>query len=847
MMFLVPAMDNLGIGGGDNYDFFITPSTETPIAGVTVDFECNPNPAKTVASYSWSMGDGTIPYTIADPSHYFVGLGPYTVSVTVTYTDNSTDSDTQTITPTAPSATAGMTRLEYEPCSATISNASPATFDYFYGTVDPVSSGAKLASATNVGYSSLFNDPLAFGRWAVGAIPASGTYYQIGAWFKFSEFPTGTRTTILGFAHQQYDSVVGTLADGIAITSAGALQQASNGNDLGKTVPLNTWVWLGCSIGEYASFNSKGRLLYKEIGSAVEVLANNISFGGFNSSFAQDAVIGSYKNATYSNSFKLSGVTLHSHTTLTGGTYPNDIIPPQEQDYIYRIEPVSGSDSNDGVSAAWLTTSKANEQMQRGLDSHWTDGVVGSGPWLTINTDSNNWLDVGVTGLQVRTPGMWVKHPTSGQKVRYKPHVTPAPSDWTVTGGYTGIYQLTMAGTMARVWCDDVLYASVASLALLDAAITKTSCVVGNTLYIKPDSDPRSDGKSYVYSRIRPIFGGDPVGFPVVSIASRDVRVTGIYSRYGAINNGGSYFVGDVSGFSGKCLVEDYDLKWSDKHSICWTMGATDSEITTRDGNTEAGLAQPYTDYMVNDGTQTGNVHNWINANCVLPIAVDRSSSGVDDKSGISFGTYYSHGSGLVNPFEAINITDCDFGNAPYTTEGNCDLVTITRGNFGFIDEDAQLVLTNATLGLWPSAIRGMVMTGCTVQMAAITSRNQPEYLGGDVTIDDCVFNLDFSQFGTTVGLWRANSSGVGTAGLNLTFTNNVVKFPATSGTIGSRPVFDGMVSADIVSCNNNTYYIPAGAVFARNFNAGGGAQNYTFAQWQALGYDTNSTRLDPV
>lgn len=132
----------------------------------------------------------------------------------------------------------------------------------------------------------------------------------------------------------------------------------------------------------------------------------------------------------------------------------------------------------------------------------------------------------------------------------------------------------------------------------------------------------------------------------------------------------------------------------------------------------------------------------------------------------------------------------------------------------------------------------GGSVTGSTITVADIAVN--PIALDLDVSITNNTFDLRNYPGGSTSGIWIPGS------GLNLTFSGNTIRFGNTGLTV-SCPVFKDMASADIVSCDNNTYYIGAAAVFAKSFDDGGGPSDYTFAQWQALGYDLNSTRLDPT
>ncbi len=157
-----------GLAGGTGLatpstPFVATPSTETPVAGVDVTWTTNAGDLGTPVSYLWDFGDGTIPVTGATPSHYFVGLGPYTVTCTVTYDDDSTDTDTQVITPTAPNNSTA-----YDEHDSLL--ASPHTWDKYQVTTtdnfdtapDATTTAVKFDDGTGSGTHQVYKSGLAY-------------------------------------------------------------------------------------------------------------------------------------------------------------------------------------------------------------------------------------------------------------------------------------------------------------------------------------------------------------------------------------------------------------------------------------------------------------------------------------------------------------------------------------------------------------------------------------------------------------------------------------------------------------------------------------------------------------
>lgn len=837
------AVSSVGSGGVAN-PFIITPSTATPVAGVDTTWSTNAGDLGTPVSYSWDFGDGTIPVTGATPSHYFVGLGPYTVTCVVTYDDDSTDTDTQVISPTAPSANGNLTLIESYLFTGpdSINAASPDTFDSYRGNGSAITYkvpvGAKYAAAADAGwsgYSSSFNNLM---EWSIGHPVDSGIIHQLGAWVRFESWPAST-CVALGAYNVFYD------IHGLLVNSSGELLNSYN-NGVLATLSLNTWYWLGLGFGGAVSADAvSAKFLVREInGTATQYTtgANDRMYFRPGSAYA---VGGGCFNASGNVAFKcrISGLQLFTLSTLASMAYPADLIQPQDENHIYQIDPVSGDDTEDGIYTAWQTVTRANAMMDvphRGIISVGTDGVVGSGSHLVIDTSAQR-FDVEDEGLILATESMKL-YPIAGETyIDFKAEVIIDAGDWTVTGGYTGIYETPFVQSATRVWSDDVYHEPVANLAALDAAAAGASVIVANVLYIKPfgSTDPRSDGKVYRAGRIRPDSPGDTVGVPVVAAAAKDLWISGVKAHYLAVNLNGSYAIGDLAnsslrpGFSGSLLVENFDIRRFDKHGICYVQGTTGASIITRNGYLALGLEAALTSYMATGGT--GNDHLYENIEIDNQHMVERTSSGVERL----YNCWYSHGDGGYR-WDQIEIKDCDFGANEGTAEaGNQTVAKWTNTIVGYVNEANTILATGLTMREIPRIINGGSLTASTVTSTG-TDATASKTIDGALSITNSTFDLRLFQGGFCNALWDLGAS------LDLTFTGNTVRFGNAGYPVVSCPVFEGGGSASIVSCNNNTYYIGAADVFAKDFDAGGGAQDYTFAQWQALGYDAASTRIDP-
>lgn len=534
----------------------------------------------------------------------------------------------------------------------------------------------------------------------------------------------------------------------------------------------------------------------------------------------------------------------------------------------------------------------------------YTLSYVGSGAHLRIDTSVER-LDVLKEGLKLNKKGMKV-YPIAGQTyVEYQAEVVVDAGDWAVTSGYTGIYETTCAEEQTRVTGDGVYFEIVDSLGLLNASpagtlhikqdvegatnaspivITATnhglangtqltiSKVVGNTaangtftigsvaantfelvgsvgngaytsgglintgkLYIKPYSDPRSDGKTYRYGRVRNTLttpGVDTVGIPVVAAASNDLWVRGIRTLHTAVNNNGSYVFGEITGFTGKLRVENIYAIYTDKHAVCYTIIATDSFIHTLNAQCEQGISQVFTDYM---GSGSGNIHEWYNATTVKSLVSNRTSTGTTGNC------YYSHGGG--GPVFARNtLLNCNWGYNNAGTEGAASVLEFLSTEMAWHQALAGTSLIDTcTLHAIPQLFASYtqsIVRNCAIDCGPGFQAVNPRTLSGSILFDNNTFDMTaFAGTGFNM-IWEPSGA------LDLTFTNNTVTWGSVAPN-ESTALIGNMATADIVSFDNNTYHLSAARNFAYQFDDGA-ISNRTFAQWQALGYDTNSTRIDP-
>lgn len=1019
-----------GLAGGTGIatpstPFVATPSTATPVAGVDVTWTTNATDFGTPVLYMWDFGDGTIPVTGATPSHFFVGLGPYTVSVTVTYDDDSTKTGTIVITPVeenvvtltnepykpgtdlgslttwqqgggtrtatanaavapdgtttadefldgtgfiqkgpisvtadsdvtvvayfkdvnrryvflacyspgfstvgfdlqtgemcwsqvsdstyklrgasinaigsgwyrcsltiqvpsdfylwmqpsntnvggvnaggpatydgtgssfyvwgvnwfagkdtydpnfdylgaiqtpAPTSTlesplpaTNMKRISYESFSALLGPSDLGGFDAWFGSFNtlPVPVGAKLAAEDGVGWSGvgLYDASTNWaGQWTVQSLHA-----MYGCWVHFDALPEGTIKYISIESGSGSNRI-------FSVDSSGNIKSIIDGSSStikAGGVVANGDYWFGLAVS-----GSQCVFLLKEIGSAMEVLSTTTAVTGRAS---HDVYVGPDAASATAHHSRVSAITRHWLRSIDDAAYPNEIVPPQDENFIYTLNPATGDDANNGVDAPWQTIARVNDMFgPYGVISTYTPASNGSGCHLILDTSGGE-LYMTTTPLLLQRDGTWIKRLASESFMTIRPYTEIDPGDWTATGGYSNIWEIPYTeDEQTTVSGDNIPFErgidNIADLAALDAAAGGASWVdtTANKLHVKTLNltDPRSDGITYRHGHLR---AGDPTGYPVIALGCASPRVTGLYTRWTANQFNGSYAIGDVDGFSEGCLVEDCDVRYGDKHLICWTSQQDNTTITVRNCRMEQSWSMAMTDFMI---TGTGNIHNWEDCRIDVSSLLARSANGINYDYINGAGAYYSHGAG--NVYAEVNFLRCQIGGAIVFEADSATLVQITDCVVDHVNVPSTLAMTGTTMSQVPSFYAGSITASTlTCDSVAIPSSLR---VGGAITNSE----LDFRNTGYVVlGIWAVIENP-------LTFTGNTVRFNAGN----ASPLFRDCAAADWVACDNNTYIgLGASDVLIKDYDDGSTVADRTFAQWQALGYDAASTRIDP-
>lgn len=702
-------------------------------------------------------------------------------------------------------------------------------FDAKAGTIDgpvfPV--GGKLQSDATVGYHTRgygFNWAVGY---SIGKPKLNGVVTQVGLWIYLEEAPATYIRPITFSASGTYQGF--SINSDLSVTSRD-ISAAEGTTMFAGPLPLKEWFYLG--MGQ-VGLNKKLVLRTRSGSSWADSFSSITTESSANFELDNDLLVGFWHTAGNANYYtRFTGATYHQLDSLDQLGYPSEIVPPQIGNHIYNANADTGDDTNDGVTAPWQTVDKVSAMFgTNGVIEEYTAGTVGSGNWLVIDTSTEQFVTTDIP-IFLRRAGTWLKPPVGETVVDIKSYVEVASGDWAATGGYSNIYQIACdEPEITTVFGDNVLFANeiteaaITSLAALNAAAGGASWLdtTGNILYIKPLAltNPATDGITYIYGRHRT--KGDTVGYPVVSVAAADCRVTGCKIWYTADNGNGNYAVGEITGFSGKLLVENCDSKYSDKHGICFTINATGSQIDIVNCEASLSYTYPFTSFMFSG---SGNVHNYTECTSDVAILLKRSAVGTPNIThGNGPGAFYMHGSG--GTFTEVNFTDCVFG-------GSIE-AEVAHNEINVVGGSVQFVRGGNTVNLDTVTLRDVIpINGTVTGLTVVTGNSYSTVWDMQGSLTNSTFDLR-TLAAQAIGLWTLTGA--------TTFTGNTIRFAAGQ----SSPIIKNSAATDIVAWNNNTYYIEAAAVFAKDFDAGGGAADYTFAQWQALGYDVNSTRYDPT
>ncbi len=382
-------------------------------------------------------------------------------------------------------------------------------------------------------------------------------------------------------------------------------------------------------------------------------------------------------------------------------------------------------------------------------------------------------------------------------------------SGWSKTGGYTNIYQVTLSTnydpgdpTFQSVWEDDTRLTLAASLAALDSAPGSYYCANHSTttpvIYVHAtgSGNPAANGKVYE--------------MPVRNYGIYGVNHTTIKGIHTLRNlaTGGSIKCLSYANIS-DCLVED-----GNKHNLYFGTGSYLNGVIAQRFYTN----ETNTMFVLNADTPNNEGCTLINCQ-----AIDGGSAyyGHVNVSG-NFGTVTLIDCQAVNCVVGVNFSsasvvlqDCDIEGLLYGIEAG-ENYTITGGSIKGANHAIFFQAGSLTISCNGTSLRNTA----NPTNSCIRALNKNSIT---LSLTDCTIISD-----TWVGI---NLEG----GNNLTLTVNGCTFDCLVDLI-----HDGAQDPVFVF-DNNLYKLREGT---DDFYAAVGSPcaAYTFAQWQGLGYDLNSS-----
>jgi hypothetical protein len=774
-------------------------------------------------------------------------------------------------------ARAGMTVLARETFEGvrTLDAATPGNLGQFVeGAWHCRPVGPRVASAAAPGWSADSQGVHVRTFWDLREEPytAARDGGMAGAWVRFENFEEAGYFSTEAVANP---AIILELRSGgdnapfqvLGVTNSGRWVSRQNGlwRESAGLVRSNTWYWVQIewdrtedTLTATASIQAPGQ--------ALEALSENtITLADYETTTVHllNAPFSPAPGQQYRWRGRLGGATLASTDAPGEGGQLPDLLPPVEERHHWFINPATGNDQNDGLSAAtaWRTVTKFNlESANAGLLAP-RDGGYESGDIVTIDTSTVT-LDLGVEQFSVRTRGLTVR-PAAGQlKIRLRAHrdLNAPTTVWTRFSQEThpNLWVTTDGDSpdLADVvlWEDDRWLHHVRSTPANGpsaAALTELNATPGSfhsdgvRLFLHPfgSTNPNSDGKNYSRSRYR------TNGASAVRLLAPDLAIHGIDVRKTALarsSDGDSYTAYGIQGeegFGGVTLLQDCYTDYVGKHGIGFTDSNSNRNVTVIDCQVEQGSPYfnqtPFVDYN-GFAAATGNRTTY--RRC-LNYKVAGLVGSTEGQSSLLV-TYYIHNNGEGTQFDQIRFEHCHFGGQ-VTAGSGLDHLVLEDTTSGGGDLNARrvdvnrCVLTQLPFGNNRADGTLMARNNLHIFSGGVFNGAFNVALCGTVVYEGNTFDLrpylrsDNAEF----CLFRRVGA------LNFTFRNNAFISPKDKG----FGVIEHLQSSDTATFSRNLYETRAPAILLRRFTNGGAPRNLSLAEWQSQGQEAGSLATDAL
>ncbi len=760
---------------------------------------------------------------------------------------------------------AGLTLVSRETFQGvgTLDSGSPGNLRTVTGNFYKRPVGPRLTGDTSVGglgwsadlqnQVNAYCEPAAAGT---GVLPASASddagIYAVDLWIYLAQPAYGKQLAKVGYSKgYQIISVALSNTDGVTLVGTGSNAPAAGP---GYTVPLRQWVEVRLTWEQVSGYWSyQGSILLRKAGDPTFTEIFTASSDVYTA--VDTLVVGDYNlGAAPATDARLGMISTYQLGAWADRTWlVSDVIDPPAGPYHWYCNPATGSDNNDGTTAAtaWASVAKINAESA-GTGMFPSTAGLGNGDTLTIDGTAAP-LDPGSLSLQLQTQALKVSFLGAEP---FKPWATIGGA-WTLAAGSTKTYQTTDNAstdlTGAVVWENDkwLNLEEGTSFAAVQAALDSTPGSFfcdGTNLYLHPfgDTVPGSDGKVYTRSRYRT--GQYTSGASAILVQAPDVWIDDPSAGGGLIRktclarstdgdpyNG--YCVQWDVGCGGNCEISNLTVDYFSKHGMGRTVSASNCQVTRV--NITYGQGSPYVGYGGQtqdvDFCDVGTGNSWAYVNCRSSVntGVVGSAAGAITSAQPS---WISHAS-ASNNFTGGTWTNCQLCSVFTGLSGTVGPITITGTTFGGGTVSCTTNMDASRTTLEPltldTAGQTLTITNSILQISDSTTNYyfNDSQLTGNLVVRGSVVDLR-GNLAAGGGVWsKLNSAAVTFE--NVLFLSN----PATNFVL-----LDNFSSTDTIVMDHNAYVTgPAGEVVQRYDNNGTTAASDTLAQWQALGFDANS------
>ena len=547
---------------------------------------------------------------------------------------------------------------------------------------------------------------------------------------------------------------------------------------------------------------------------------------------------------------------------------PSDLVAPPTGATNWYVNPATGSDTNDGLSATSSGTGHGPWQSDTKIDTEslytgMFPVTTGYGTGDTLNIDcSSAPLVIGVNSLTINTAGLVIKqHGTIGAtdprtgNLGCDPMTTIA-KNWTLTPGSTHTYQTTDGGstdlTAVVIFENDndgkglkylnhILGTTLSGTVqtALDST-TGSFWTDGTTLYLHPltNTNPATDSSIYRRTRSRAGYAA-AITINAPNIWWDGLVIAGTVLADNISNDPlGAYCFQWNTGNgvnAGNNLLSNFSVDKYSKHGVGRTSWGSNSIMTRQNGI--YGQSSPYNvggctsdvDFS-GDPTSANNQAIYINCSETNNIGLIGTSTGTINHA---VSSYVSHASSVA--FSNVSFTNCTWQGG-LSEEGDIAQVSLLQTTCAQCTVYLNLTCDQSKVttygGMYTTGKNSqLILRNCIFAPTNVASGTSWNLLPATALIEGCTFDLTAAPGSGPRAVFGRSYSG----------TNLIVRNCVLLGTPGdTRAMLTGFSTSDTIAMDHNAYSTSVDKV-SLAFTAGLAAADRSLSQWQLFGFDAAS------